>query len=482
MADKKFDKQKLFTALVTFVLIFFFVGGFWIGLDRVRSMEGTFPPNDIKEGISAAPESAEEAVAFLNKVIKKALEENPKLSADDSFSVDAESLVTDGGDTFKATLLFVKDGFEDHISSVEDTEGKLTAVNFGEDISSLLRVPELKGLEVKEFSCNYIYYQCPSCGITNNEQLSSCEPCGSNREYYKKYRPEYEIELSFSPDIIDTAPEAFEANFPVRTEEKINALISDASSDLINIVYRDVSLDSLKLINIDKRDISYNSFKIYFKVNRLTDEISYLSFIKGIDINADVTFFGKYKALGSCSVGFSMNEYMNYSFTWPALTLNNEILEIGPKSTDNLLATLTCEDPLSMTVTWCSSDESIATVDADGYINAGANTGEAVITATYEYLGKTYSDSCAVKVKIPVESMKMSNKKINLAIGEAFTLSTKISPKKATIQTVKWYSEDESIATVDKNGVVTGLKEGKVIVYALSDDGYYRSTCEVTVE
>ncbi len=482
MAEKKIDKQKLFSIAVTALLIFFFVGGFLLGLDRVRSMEGTFPPNDIKEGLSEAPETPEEALEYLNKVINKALSEKPKLSSDDNFSVASDSIQTDGSDTFKATLLFVKDGFINHISSVEDAEGKLTEVNFGEDISALLRVPALEGLEVTEFTCNYIYYQCPSCGITNNEQLSSCEPCGSNREYYIKYRPEYEIELSFSPDIIDTAPEAFEANFPVRTEEEINTLISDVSSDIINIDYRDVSFDSLKLINIDKRDISFNSFKIYFKVNRLTDEISYLSFIKGIDINADVTFFGKYKDLGSCSVGFSMTENMNYSFTWPALTLNKEILEIEPKGTDNLLATLTCEDPLSMTVSWSSSDKSIATVDSDGYIGTTAKTGEAVITATFEYLGKTYSDSCLVRAKTPVEAMKMSNKSIKLAVGESFTLSTKISPKKATIQTVKWYSEDEAIATVDANGVVTAVAEGTVIVYALSDDGYFRSTCEVTVE
>lgn len=482
MAEKKFDKQKLFTVAVTAILIFFFAGGFWIGLDRVRSMEGTFPPNDIKEGISAAPETAEDAVKYLDYVINKALAEKPKLTADDNFSLDTDSVTTDGSDTFRSTLLFAADGFEDHISSVEDTEGKLTSVNFGEDISRLLRVPSVDGLAITGFSCNYIYYQCPSCGITNNEQLSSCEPCGSEREYYKKYRPEYEIELSFSPDIIDTSPKAIEANFPVRTEDEINALTSEISDGLINDGYRGVSADSLKLIGFDKSEISYNSFRIYFKVNRLTDEISYLRYVKGIDFNADISFFGKYKDLGSCSVGFSMNEYKNYSFTWPALTLNKEIVEIAPKGTDNLLATLTCEDPLKMNVTWTSSDEGIATVDEDGYIGTTSKTGEAVITASYEYLGKEYSDTCLVKVKTPVESMKMSKKNIKLEIGETFGLSTKISPKKATIQTVKWYSENDDVAVVDENGTVTAVGEGKVIVYALSDDGYFRSTCEVTVE
>ena len=76
----------------------------------------------------------------------------------------------------------------------------------------------------------------------------------------------------------------------------------------------------------------------------------------------------------------------------------------------------------------------------------------------------------------------MSKKNVELGVGETFTLSTKVSPKKATIQTVKWYSENEAVATVDENGVVTAVAQGEVIVYALSDDGYYRSTCEVTVE
>ena len=467
MAEKKFDKQKLFSLAVVLILVIFFVGGFMLGLDRVRSMEGTFPPNDIKEGISPAPETAEDAVSYLSFVIDKALSEKPKLTADDYFSVNSDSVRTDSTDTFLATLLFMKDGFERHISSAEDTEDKLTSVNFGDDISRLLRVPSVDGMSILDFNCNYVYYQCPSCGVTSDKKLDSCEPCGSVREYFIKYRPEYEIELSFSPDLLNiTSPDVFEANFPVRTDEQIDALTADALNGIINI---------------DKREISYNSLKIYFKVNRLTDEITYLSFIKGIDVNADVTFLGKYEKLGSSNISFSMNENMNFGFTWPALTLNKEIVEIEPKGTDNLLATLTCEDPLSMSVSWSSSDESIATVDADGYIGTTSKTGEAVITAQFEYLGKTYTDTCIVKVKTPVESMKMSKKNITLSVGESFTLSTKVSPKKATIQTVKWYSEDESIATVDENGVVTAKGSGTVIVYAISDDGYFRSTCEVTV-
>lgn len=462
MAEKKFDKQKLLTTVVTAVLVIFFIGGFWIGLDRVRSMEGTFPPNDIKEGLSDAPESAEEALEYLKIVLNKASEADPALSYDSYFSISSDSLETDGSDTFKATLLFALDNFKNHISSVEESEDKITSVKFGDDISSLLEVPDYDSLEVTDFRCSYIYYSCPSCGVTSDEQLSSCEPCGSTREYYKKYHGEYEIELTIEPEKASS-----DKIFAARTDEEISALTETVIKDAVNV---------------NNTEISYDQYKIYFKVNRLTDEITTVRYIKDMSVNADISFIGKYSKVGNKSVSFNISETDKYDFTWPSVSLNAETLVLEPKKSDNLLATLTCENPLDMTVTWTSSDENVATVDEDGYIYAENNTGETVITASYEYLGKEYSDTCTVYVRVPVESMKMSKKSVKLDVGEAYTLETKVSPAKATVQTVKWYSEDESIAVVDENGVVTAKKQGEVIVYAISDDGYYRSTCEVTVK
>lgn len=466
MKEKKFDKQKLLTTAVTVILIFFFIGGFMIGLDRVQSMEGTFPPNEIKEGLSKAPENADDAVEYLNRVIEKALNSNPSLSYDNYFSVDSDSLKTDGSDTFNSALLFALGNFEDHISTVEESDAIVSSVKFGEDISSLLRVPDLKNMKAANFRCSYIYYSCPSCGETSDEQLSECEPCGSKREYFKKYRDEYEIEL-ISAEASDAKGQGIKENFEMRTEEEISALTDSVLKDAVKI---------------NETDIKYNQFKIIFKVNRLTDEITSLRYIKEMSVSSDAAFIGEYEEVGKKTVSFDITETDSFSFTWPALSLNVEKLVIEPKNSDNLLATLICEDPLSMDVTWTSSDESVATVDSEGYIYAAKKTGETVITASFEYLGKTYSDSCTVFVRVPVESMKMNKKSAELKVGETLSLEAKVSPSDATVKTVKWYSEDESIAAVDENGVVTAENKGEVIIYALSDDGYYRSTCEVTVE
>lgn len=468
MADKKFDKQKLLTVVVVAVLIFFFVGGFTIGLDRVRSMEGTFPPNDIKEGISPAPESPAEAADYLEAVLDKAVKSNPAMSYDAYFSIDSDSLTTDGSDEFNATLLFALDNFEDHLSVVEEQDDIAASVNFGDNITSLLKVFDKEVRKPEEFKCSYIYYSCPSCGETSDEQLSSCDLCGSQRAYFKKYRNEYEIELILNKDAAPGAEFDDNAeNFIPRTAAEIDALTDSVLKDCLNL---------------NNREIVYNRFKVYFTVNRLTDEITSLRYIKEMTVNADVTFTGEYEMLGKKTVSFNISETDRYDFTWPSISLNEEKLVIEPKNSDNLLATLTCDNPLEMSVSWSSSDNTVATVDNEGYIYATDNTGETVITATFEYLGNTYSDSCVVYVRVPVESMKMNIKSADLSIGEAVQLEAKVSPSDATVKSVTWYSENENVANVDENGRVTAIGKGTVIVYAISDDGYYRSTCEVTVE
>lgn len=467
MKEKKLDKQNLLTTVVVVILVFFFIGGFWLGLDRVRSMEGTFPPNELKDSLSEIPSTDDEILSYIDMVYKKAVEEgNEKISYSNSFSVDDDSLETDGSEQFRQTLLFAINGFEDHVSSVETKNSVLS--EFGKDNEKHLRLYIPSKESIKELNFSYIYYSCPSCGETSDEQHPECELCGSEREYHLKYRNEYTIELVFDGELKNTlTDDGFSQLFLPRNDTQIRNLVEGA-------------LDSS--VKIDRVDVDYKELKVVLKINRFTDELLSIGFTKTVDVSSSITFAEKYEVLGNKSISFTLNEKSNYSLTWPALTLDKEKIVIEPKNTDNLLATLTCEEPLNMTVVWTSSDESIATVDDEGYIKAGKKAGEAIITASFEYLGETFSDTCKVLVRTPVESMRMNKKSLNMSIGETAVLEAKVSPKDATVKTVTWYSENENIAVVDENGTVTAKAAGRVTVYALSDDGYYRSTCEVTVE
>ena len=467
MKSEKFDKQKLLASFVTVLLVFFFIGGFLLGLDRVRSMEGTFPPNELKEGIWRAPETAEEALVLLEIVTDTALEENPAVTFDDYFEINADSLSTSKSDTFSSAVKFALGNFTNHISTVEENEAVKNSVNFGEELDALLRLPDLSEYKLVDFTCNYIYYQCPSCSEKSDVKLDYCEKCGSKREYFLKYHDEYDISFNVIEADSDGDGTAIAESFFKRSPEQIAALYSTALGDDIKV---------------NKVDISYNQYRINYKVKRLTPVITYLLISKDMSVRADAQLSGKYEALGNVQASFELTENYRYNFTWPSITLNESTLVIEPKGTDNLLATLSCEDPLSMNVSWSSSDESIVTVDKDGYLYTTKKTGSAVISASFEYLGKIYTDTCQVHVRVPVEAMKMNKKNVSLDIGEAVVLETKVSPSDATVKTVKWYSEDDSIAVVSDDGTVSAKNSGTVVIYAISDDGYYRSTCEVTVK
>ncbi len=464
---KKFDKEKLFMTVLIFALIAIFVGLFSYGLSSVLAMEGTMPPNILEEGVTPAPETKEEAVEFLDNCRGKVHTEKPKLDTADNFEVDTDTIEVNGSEEMKTAILYAVDEFEAELDS--NFEAVLSDFIFSETVSPdfgdeiYIDSLYLKNNQfVEDFECDYIYYQCPSCGEENDEELPNCELCGGVNPYNKRYRDEYTITLNLTNNdyVVDS-------NFSTKAKE-------DTIAGLFN------NFDNVFKVN--KFDISYDEPKVIFKVQRMTDKLTYYDLQIKITVNADITFVGKYSELGNVTISFDMSENNSCSFTWPGLELSEHEMTVEPKGSDNLLATLTCADPKIPTVTWSSSDESILTVDEDGYFKAGKTEGEAIITASFEFNGQTYTDECKVQVKYSVESSKMKDKKVELGAGESATLEVKVSPDNATIKTVTWYTEDENIATVDENGVVTAVSPGVVTVYSLTDDGYYKSSCEVTVK
>ncbi|MDI9414238.1 MAG: BspA family leucine-rich repeat surface protein [Bacteroidales bacterium] len=67
-------------------------------------------------------------------------------------------------------------------------------------------------------------------------------------------------------------------------------------------------------------------------------------------------------------------------------------------------------------------------------------------------------------------------------VDNTVTLTTTVVPANATNPNVTWNSSDEAIATVDANGIVTGVAEGTAIITATTDDGGFKATSTVTVK
>jgi uncharacterized protein YjdB len=160
-----------------------------------------------------------------------------------------------------------------------------------------------------------------------------------------------------------------------------------------------------------------------------------------------------------------------------SVTLDQTTLELEVGQTATLVATVKPDNATDKTITWSSSDDGIATVDATGKVTA-IKTGEATITAK----SGEKSAECKVTVKmIPVTSVTLDNTSLKLKVGKTAQLTATVTPEDATDKKITWTSSDESIATVSKEGLVTAVKRGKATITAQSSQEGVFATCEVQV-
>ena len=152
------------------------------------------------------------------------------------------------------------------------------------------------------------------------------------------------------------------------------------------------------------------------------------------------------------------------------IALNKTSLSLRETETAQLTATVTPEDAEDRSVTWSSSDNSIATVNAEGVVTA-IKEGTATITATTND-GSNLKATCTVKVSImPVASITLNITEKTLEEGETVNLTASVLPANASNKSLAWTSSDENVATVDANGLVTAVKEGTATITAKANDG-----------
>lgn len=142
--------------------------------------------------------------------------------------------------------------------------------------------------------------------------------------------------------------------------------------------------------------------------------------------------------------------------------------------TDEFVLTATATPPGQM-INWTSSNSNIAEV-SNGKVVA-IDPGEATITASFIYGGKTFSASCKVTVKKVSIELNIHSK--SLVIGDVSTLTAITSP---TGLAVTWESTNNMIASVS-NGKINTTASGNVTISAIMtyNGKEYSDTCNVTV-
>jgi uncharacterized protein YjdB len=151
-------------------------------------------------------------------------------------------------------------------------------------------------------------------------------------------------------------------------------------------------------------------------------------------------------------------------------------LNVGESVT--LAATVKPDNATNKTVSWSSSNASVASVDASGKVSAVAE-GTATITAKAGDKTATCSVTVTKKV-VAVESVTLDKSSLELNEGETATLTATVKPDNASDKTVTWSSSKTSVATVDANGKVTAVAEGTATITAKAGDK--TATCSVTVK
>lgn len=127
-------------------------------------------------------------------------------------------------------------------------------------------------------------------------------------------------------------------------------------------------------------------------------------------------------------------------------------------------------------VVWSVDKENIAKVDEKGIVTP-VTSGTVILTAEAAD-GSGASDTKNIEIIKYAESIEIVGES---EITKETQYSVIILPDYATDKNARWSVSDESVATVDENGVVTPLKNGKVVLTAASTDASGISTTKSIV-
>ena len=96
------------------------------------------------------------------------------------------------------------------------------------------------------------------------------------------------------------------------------------------------------------------------------------------------------------------------------------------------------------------------------------------------YIFQTYVTEMPAYNK--VTGINLDKEELYISIGENLKINAYIEPANANNTKINFKSDDEKIATIDENGVITAQKEGETIIYAISEENEnIKAKCKITV-
>lgn len=122
--------------------------------------------------------------------------------------------------------------------------------------------------------------------------------------------------------------------------------------------------------------------------------------------------------------------------------------------------------PEGALVSFLSNDITVAEVTDAGLVSA-KRQGLAVIEITLAINGITQKDTCTINVSDKdITFIGYQNESVTISINETITPALTILPENMTAENITYQISNTGIASVDKNGAVTGIKAGETVLTA----------------
>lgn len=151
------------------------------------------------------------------------------------------------------------------------------------------------------------------------------------------------------------------------------------------------------------------------------------------------------------------------------ITIAESTLNLVAGKSGQLHATVTPSDANDKSLSWFSSDESIATVNSQGKVTA-LRRGECTVTAVCN-ADPDLTASAEINVIQQVTAIRFNDANLSIPVRSGYQLSWTVEPADATIQDVTFSTNNKKVATVDADGYVTAGSRGSAVITAKATDG-----------
>ncbi len=152
------------------------------------------------------------------------------------------------------------------------------------------------------------------------------------------------------------------------------------------------------------------------------------------------------------------------------IELNKIELTLDEGKEEKLVVTVKPDDATDKSVVWESSNTAVATVDQEGLVKA-VKDGTAKITVKTKDGVEATCDVTVNKKVIPVTEVQLNKEVMDLMEGDEEKLVVTVKPDDATDKSVVWKSSNETVVTVDLNGLVKAVREGDAMIIVTAKNG-----------